>query len=853
MRSFSLAKALPFGPLLLGLGMTAFVVSNLNATLARDQQRANQQSARLLRAIAVDAESNLLDLATQIDTVAQAVVLGGEQGSIERQLAAVDAFDPQSGVRAVFSSRNGNVETFTRDGLILSRSMPDVSPGIGPVGDQFWGDSLAYGVDLPGTGNADADADADVVVIVDRERLSVDSVATQEPGVTVRVSGLPGDPVVGRVPSGLEDVGEMLLDPETGGAVVLRPSTILGAAVTVEVVAESSVLWHPQSSLAPVVIVGGVLLSLLLTGLSYHLVRKISRAVAERDQAIAGRQAAIARFRASFSHAPIGVVEVDANGLILAANPRFASQLGYVAEELEGWDILDLLDGEDRVEARDQLDGILGGRKDSGQGERRYRTRNGAAVWVRESISVLATEGGVRHVLLQAEDISEERRSRAELHRKALFDSLTGLPNRSNLIARLNRAVEGERGAGELVAVLFVDLDKFKGVNDTLGHEAGDMLLIEVAERLRRACRSSDTVARLGGDEFVVVCEGLPDEQVAEETAKRFADVLRDPMYFRDQEVPVSASIGLVINSEPMPPEELLRQADSAMYRAKTSGRDQLVRFDVATPVHAGPQVTESELRAAIDGDQLRLFYQPIVRTVDGTVCGLEALVRWEHPEHGLLTPAQFLGLAEEHSLLGRIDAWALWEGMAALARWTELDPTSADWYLIFNVGPANFNNRAFGEQVKGYLDEHHVDAHRLVLERNETWFMTQTATAVLVTRELRAMGVKISLDHFGTASASLNEMSSLEFDFLKIDRSFVRDAHYQTNYVLEAMKNMSDALGLRAIVEGVETEAELRVVQKSGIAFVQGFFVGRPMPEADVLSSAGARAMLADAKPLHP
>ncbi|MDA3038780.1 MAG: EAL domain-containing protein [Actinomycetota bacterium] len=838
MRSFSLTKALPLGPLLLGLGLTAFVVSNLNASLARDQQRANQQSARLLRSIAADAESNLLDQAKRIDVVAQAVVLGGEQGSIERHLDAVDAFDPTTGVRAVFSSRDGNVETFTRDGLILSRSMPDVSPGLGPVGDQFWGDGLAYGVDLPGTGAADAK----VVVIVDRERLSVDSVATPEPGVTVRVAGLPDDAVPALRSNELDDVGEMLLDPETGGAAVLRPSTILGTAVTVEVVADSSVLWQAQSSLAPVVGVGGLVLSLLMAGLTHHVIRKIARAIAERDQAIAGRHAATARFRASFSHAPIGVVEVDTNGLILAANPRFASQLGYVAEELEALDILDLLDGEDRAEARDQLDGILRGAKDSSQGERRYRTRNGGAVWVRESLSMLATEDGVRHVLLQAEDISEERRSRAEHHRKALFDSLTGLPNRANLIARLNRAVEGERGPGEYVAVLFVDLDKFKEVNDTLGHAAGDLLLIEGAERLRRACRSSDTVARLGGDEFVVVCEGLPDEQVAEETARRFAEVLRDPMFFRDQKVPVSASIGLVVNSEPMPPDEILRQADSAMYRAKTSGRDRLVRFDVATPVQGrrsdGPLITESELRAAIDGDQLRLFYQPIVRSDDGSVCGLEALVRWEHPDHGLLIPSQFLGLAEEYSLLGRVDAWALEEGMAALARWAELEPASMGWYLIFNVGPANFNNRTFGKQVKGYLEQHGIDANRLVLERNETWFMTQTATAVLVTRELRALGVKISLDHFGTASASLNEMNSLEFDFLKIDRSFVRDAHDQTNYVLEAMKNMAKVLGLRAIVEGVETEAELRVVRKPGIDFVQGYFVGRPMPEADIIPS---------------
>ena len=833
MRSFSLSRALPLGPLLVGLAVTGFVVSNLDASLEQDRLRANQQSARLLRSVAVGAESNLSTIADHIRFVTEVVAIGGDEGNIELQLDAADAFGERSAVRAVFSNHESAVQTFTRDGVILSRSLPSAG-GLGVVADEFWGDSLAYGLDRAGG------PDAEVVAIIDRASVTTERVAPDEPGITVRVSGLPGDTIVPVGIAELRDAGAgMYLDSDSGGAMHLRPSTFLGSAVTIEVMADSSVLWAPRSSLAPYVIAGGFAISLLLAGLTFHVVRKLSLTMAERDQAIAGRHAAIDRFRASFSHAPIGVVELDDNGFILAANPRFASQLGYVAEELEGWDILDLLDGEDRADARGQLESILLGDRDSGQGERRYRTRNGAAVWVRESISVLATEGGLRHVLVQAEDISEERRARAELHRKALFDSLTGLPNRANLLARLNRAVEGEWGTGELVAVLFVDLDKFKDVNDTLGHEAGDMLLIEVAERLRRACRSSDTVARLGGDEFVVVCEGIPDERVAEETAKRFVDVLRDPMYFRDHEVPVSASIGLVVNSESLPPEEILRQADSAMYRAKTSGRDQLVRYDVAT-LEPGArsdslEVTETELRTAIDEGQLRLFYQPIVRVDDGSTCGFEALVRWEHPEHGLLTPPQFLGKAEELSLLGRIDAWALHEGMAALGRWTEEDDDRATWYLIFNVGPANFNNRAFSQQVKAYLEETGIAAARIVLERNETWFMTQTATAVLVTRELRAMGVKISLDHFGTASASLNEMTTIEFDFLKIDRSFVRDAHYQTNYVLEAMKNMSDALGLRAIVEGVETDAEMRLVRKSGIDFVQGFLVGHPRPEAEV------------------
>ncbi len=836
MRTTSFTRLLPLTLLAIGLVITGILASQRSSSARVDELKARELSARSVGLVADGAEDRVIRHAENISAIARLLSGVADVDEARARIAAAGAFDRGSVIRAIYTEIDGRAEPFVNGETIVSREMPSVAEGLSAIESGIWSDTLAFGH------KSSVDGDVDVVIIVDREALAFEAINRSASAFSVRLIGLPGQDAEPTEVSSFEPFPGNVHRRPGGAAYLTRQTTFLNALVVIEVEAPAELLWEPGASGTPYIVVGGALLSLALAGASFLMVRSVGRAVLARDQADAARRAAAARFRASFTHAPIGVVELAGDGSIVAANPRFASQLGFAPDELEGTFMLDLVDGEDRPAASARLDEILEGGVESDQADRRYRTRNGAAVWVRESTSVLASEDGLRHVLIQAEDISDERRATAELHRKALFDDLTGLPNRANLIARLSRAIEGdERGPGELMAVMFVDLDEFKQVNDTLGHEAGDLLLIEVAERLRRACRSSDTVARLGGDEFVVVCEGLPDEQAAELTAQRFAEALRSSMFINDVEVPVSASIGLVVDSDAENPDAILRQADQAMYRAKTSGRNQLIRFDIThvekkEPAEIPLEITRDELQMGLEDDQFRLHYQPIADCEDGRIVGLEALVRWQHPQHGLLHPPSFLSQAEDFKLIEDIDAWVLQEGLQALGRWSEQAPETAEWFLIFNLSPTNYNNRSFVTTFTGYLEATTVKPGRVILERTETWFMTQTPTAVVSTRELRSLGVRISLDHFGTGASSLSEVSTLEFDMLKIDRSFVRDATDRDNYVLGALKSMADALGLKTVVEGVETADEHRIVKKWGIELAQGFHFSRPLDEETLI-----------------
>ncbi|MFT7599456.1 MAG: diguanylate cyclase (GGDEF)-like protein/PAS domain S-box-containing protein [Acidimicrobiales bacterium] len=831
MRPASLLRMLPLALLGLGMALTVVASSNVAGRDANEKDEARAIASHLVESRLHDSLQHLSVESSTIDHLVDQIIAVPTVAELEAVVESANG--PDSVVTAVFVRRDREVVVRSAGDAIESADMPLVAEGLTSIGDGLWAGNLSYGIDTSSR------IGAEIVILFDRERLltAVQPTNAGDVGV-VRLFGLPGSDDTPTDLSAMTDYpGDVRRFEDEGPAYAVEDTTFLGQPMTVEIEIEGEAIWLPSSSEVVLVPLVGGLLTLLVAGAALLVIRTIDRAEFERDQAHLASDAAAARFRASFNHAPIGVVELSAEGHIVAANRRFASQLGFAPEELEGTDVLDLVDGEDRPDATDRLEELFNGEVDSNQSDRRYRSRNGGAVWVRESLSVLVSEDGSRHVLVQAEDISDERRARAELHRKALFDDLTGLPNRANLIARLNRAIEGERAPGEMMAVMFVDLDKFKQVNDTLGHEAGDMLLIEVAERLRRVCRSSDTVARLGGDEFVVVCEGLPDDEAAELTAERFAHSLREPMFINDVEVPVSASIGLVVNSEESSPENLLRRAGQAMYRAKTSGRNQLVRFSIdettrSTNGDAVYDVSLEDLAAAIRRRQLRVHYQPVMHNVSGEIVGLEALVRWQHPSLGLLTPASFLPLAEDLGIVEKIDAWVLKQGMAALGRWVAESEAAADWFVAFNISPTNYNKRTFADTLERYATKFEVRPSQIVLERNETWFMNQTPTAVLTTRALRQAGFRISLDHFGTGSSSLSEVSTLEFDILKIDRSFVRGASNHLAYVLEAMQNMADELGLRPIVEGIETEDELAIVTKAGIEWAQGFLLCRPIDE---------------------
>ncbi len=697
---------------------------------------------------------------------------------------------------------------------------------------------LAYGTTVPGSSRTGA------VFLLDLDQI-VTMVGRSLP-LPVRIEGFPVHEGNGTEPSetpaSAVDLGNGLSrDPSSQALTVRRELDFLGTPMQLVVEAPAAELVSTHRPKTGWLLFGGLGLTFVMVGFSALAARALGQLILERDFANAAREQSQERFRTSFSNAPIGVVEIDAESRIVAVNPRFAGQLGYNTEELDGRELLDLVDGEDRPAARARLQSLLEGEQVSDQSERRYRGRNGGAVWVRESASVLDLGAGVRHILIQAEDVSDERRSRAELHRKALFDDLTGLPNRANLTARLNRAMEAERASGELLAVMFVDLDKFKEVNDTHGHEAGDQLLIEVAERLRRVSRSSDTVARLGGDEFVVICEGLDSDEDAERCASRFAEALRFRMPLGSTEVRVQASIGLVVTGGDSSPERILREADQAMYQAKTTGRDRLVRFEVEIEdrlpsIREEREVSEAELSHAIEHREFLVHYHPIVDTVhDDRVVGVEALVRWEHPGRGMLVPSEFLRAAEKYGLLSAIDEQVLDIGIGALADWIALDDRASEWFVSFNVAGASFENRSFAATLLDQIDRHGVSADRVVLERDETGFMHQPAAAVLTTRELRQAGIRLAIDHFGAGAVSLSDVPTLEFDLLKIDRSFVRDTSPRQRAVLAAIQQMAEALDLAAIVEGVENAEELSAARGARIAMVQGFHLCRPMDAAAV------------------
>ncbi len=827
-RRSTIIRLLPVVILLAGFGLTAGLVSSAR-TQAEVSERAIAGGNRAyVSAVASAAEGRLDGVSDRLAAAATSVAVANiDDTSIH--IASTGLIDSNSLIEAICVPAAARLSCETFNGTVDQGPTPIEEPGLQIIDRGSLQGKLAYAATNPSTTNVS------VILIVDPEMVLV-RVQRNLP-LNVSLLGLPGGPEVDPLPTTATDLGAGLsVDDVTAQLVSSRTKVFLGHNVELRTVAEPDQLVNVDRGSSTVVLIAGLGLSLSVAGLAMFAGRSIVRVIEERDVADAARDQASQRFRTSFANAPIGVVEVDPRGRIVAVNPRFASQLGYNVDELDGTELLDLIDGEDRSAARGRLQHLLDGEGVADQSERRYRDRNGGAVWVRESASVLELGESRRHVLIQAEDVSDERRSRAELHRKALFDDLTGLPNRANLTARLNRAIEAERSNDEVLAVMFVDLDKFKEVNDTHGHEAGDLLLIEVAERLRRVSRSSDTVARLGGDEFVLICEGLDSEDDAERCAHRFYEALTKPMAIGDVDVLVQASIGLVVTSGATTPEQVLRQADQAMYQAKTNGRNRVVRFETVGDDDRPSEVVSSEcseadLAEAVAEDQFVLHYQPVFDTSDTTrIVGVEALVRLEHPIRGLVMPTDFLRAAERAHLIADIDQLVIAKGLSAMREWVETDVLVADWFISFNLATINFHDLTFADRLLAQVAASSLEPRQVVLERAEAGFMNQPPAAVSVTRALREAGVRIAIDHFGTGAVSLSEVPTLEFDLLKIDRSFVRSPSIRQQSLLNAMAQMAEALDLVAMVEGIETADEFKAVRGAKIPLAQGYQLCRPM-----------------------
>ncbi|MDH4446008.1 MAG: EAL domain-containing protein [Acidovorax sp.] len=471
--------------------------------------------------------------------------------------------------------------------------------------------------------------------------------------------------------------------------------------------------------------------------------------------------------------------------------------------------------------------------------EMRQQADDGSVIWVSVSGEpIFDLDGQFTGYRGVARDVTDRKRAEAEIERLAFYDELTGLPNRRLLADRLERAVAVCARDESHGALFFLDLDDFKGVNDTLGHDWGDQLLVQVGARLRGCVRTIDTVARLGGDEFVVVVGGLSGQAPAaaaeaEAIGCKLLQSLNQPYRIQDSDVHSTPSIGIALfSSLELPVTELLKRADLAMYQAKSQGRNMLSFFDPAVQAAASERsALEAAIRQGIGREEFVLHFQPVVNE-RGAVQGAEALVRWQHPQRGMVAPGEFIPLAEQTSLILPLGRLVLSMACRQLARWASAGvQPAASWTVAVNVSAREFRQADYVDQVKAVLQETGADPRRLKLELTESLLLHDVEESILKMQVLRALGVGFSLDDFGTGYSSLSYLKRLPLDQLKIDQSFVRDVLTDPNDATIACTiiALARSLGLDVVAEGVETEGQRAFLLQNGCRKFQGYLFGRP------------------------
>jgi len=556
-----------------------------------------------------------------------------------------------------------------------------------------------------------------------------------------------------------------------------------------------------------------------------------ARDVTDRRWAEAELREAQERFRSAFEHAPIGMALAATDGELFRVNRALARMLGRAEDELLGVSIFDLTHPEDQPSIRDHLDRLVAGEIGSYQIEQRYLHTDGREVWTAISASLVRDPAGTpMYVVHQIEDITARRRDGERLAHQAIHDPLTGLPNRLLFVDRLRRALAEDRQGH--TAVLFLDLDHFKVINDSLGHSAGDRLLVTIADRLRTAVRPNDTVARFGGDEFTVLCQSVPDERVANEIADRIATAVSKPVHLSEGEVFVTVSVGIALSGGEMETTEtLLRNADAAMYGAKEHGRARVELYATGSRDHAVSYLrTGNELHRALERGELRVFYQPIMSLETTRISGFEALVRWEHPERGLVGPDQFIPLAEETGLVVPIGSWVLEQACRQAAAW---HGSGAPVSISVNLSPRQLAEPTLRDDIAAVLDRTAIDPDRVWLEITESTLMRDAESAVSVLHALRALGVHLAVDDFGTGYSSMTYLKRFPVESLKVDRSFVDGLgrEPEASAICTAVVSLAHALGMGAVAEGVETPQQLAALRTLGCEFAQGYLFGRPSP----------------------
>lgn len=569
------------------------------------------------------------------------------------------------------------------------------------------------------------------------------------------------------------------------------------------------------------------------------LIRSIRYALDRRAWAQSLRESE-ERYALAVRGANDGLWDWDLKSNRIYFSPRWLSMLGMEAlkdgeaSRPETW--LNRVHPEDREGLREAIRQHLKGETPSLENEHRILHAGGEYRWVlSRGVAIRTPEGTAYRMAGSLTDVTKRRRYEEQLLRDAFYDSLTGLPNRALFMDRMGVAIaRNHRHPDQHFAVLFLDLDRFKNVNDSLGHAIGDQLLCAVAERLTPLVREGDTVARLGGDEFAILLEDIPDAHKPTLVADRIQRALAVPFDLDGHEVFTSASLGIALSETGYDrPEDVVRDADIAMYRAKSNGKAQYAVFDRNMHARAVAVLTlENDLRRALDRREFLIFYQPIVDLAQGRITAFEALVRWLHPQRGLLHPRDFIPTAEETGLIVPIGRHVLHEACCQLVRWRQEFPSFTDLSVSVNLSGREFRQSNLVERIASILSDTGIPPGRLRLELTESTLMSDHRPMPEKLQRLRELQIELHIDDFGTGYSSLNYLQQLPADVLKIDRSFIRRMQHGNgaSEIVGTIIELARSLGMTVAAEGLETARELAHLRNLRCEYGQGFFFSKPL-----------------------
>ena len=541
------------------------------------------------------------------------------------------------------------------------------------------------------------------------------------------------------------------------------------------------------------------------------------------------------RFRLLAENTTDVIIWCRLDGTHKYVSPAARRLLGYEPDELVGTPALDSVHPDETEDFRRVLDDLRHGRIEQTTCQMRYRRKDGGYVWVEVSISRTKglTTDWLSGWVASLRDVSARKEAELQIAHMAMHDALTGLPNRLLFRDRLNQELANARRYGGSFAVLACDLDRFKSVNDTLGHPAGDALLRIVADRLISVVRNVDTVARLGGDEFAIILSWLDGPQAVNAAAERIIEIVGAPIDLDGSHARIGVSIGIALGtSETEDADGLFKNADIALYRAKAAGRNTLSFYEPGMDgIVADRTALERDLSNAVREGGFVLYYQPIINLAADRPCGFEALIRWPHPSRGMVSPIDFIPLAEDTGLIVPLGAWILQEACREAAGWP------GDLRVSVNVSAVQFQKPGFEQAVIGALAAAGLAPQRLELEITESILIADAEAAITCLHRLRSLGVRIAMDDFGTGYSSLSYLRRFPFDKIKIDRSFIRDiTDPDAAAIVKAIVGIGTQRGAVITAEGVETEEQLACVRQEGCSEVQGYYFSKPLPAQEAL-----------------